>query len=60
MSEMVPKIRFQGFREEWGDSKLKQFLKPSTDKNSNGIYSQKDVLAASLGTELIPKRTFLD
>lgn len=58
MSEMVPKVRFQGFTDDWEERKLGELFKPSRNKNNNDLYNQKDILAASLGTELIPKRTF--
>ncbi|MDW3693817.1 restriction endonuclease subunit S [Enterococcus faecium] len=54
----VPEIRFPGFTEDWEERKLKELFQPSKNKNNNGLYNQKDILAASLGTELIPKRTF--
>ena len=54
----VPEIRFPGFTEDWEQRKLKELFQPSKNKNNNGLYNQKDILAASLGTELIPKRTF--
>ncbi|EEV52073.1 restriction endonuclease subunit S [Enterococcus faecium] len=54
----VPEVRFPGFTEDWEERKLKELFQPSKNKNNNGLYNQKDILAASLGTELIPKRTF--
>ncbi|MCD5032268.1 restriction endonuclease subunit S [Enterococcus faecalis] len=53
-----PEIRFPGFTDDWEERKLKELFQPSKNKNNNGLYNQKDILAASLGTELIPKRTF--
>lgn len=59
MSEKrVPDLRFKGFSDDWEERKLKELFQPSKNKNNNGLYNQKDILAASLGTELIPKRTF--
>ena len=54
----VPELRFAGFADDWEECKLKELFQPSKNKNNNGLYNQKDILAASLGTELIPKRTF--
>ncbi len=60
MKEKVqaPELRFDGFTDDWEERKLKELFQPSKNKNNNGLYNQKDILAASLGTELIPKRTF--
>ncbi|KRM90156.1 restriction endonuclease subunit S [Liquorilactobacillus cacaonum] len=54
----IPKLRFPGFTGAWEQRKLGELFKPSRNKNNNGLYNQKDILAASLGTELIPKRIF--
>ena len=54
----APELRFDGFTDDWEERKLKELFQPSKNKNNNGLYNQKDILAASLGTELIPKRTF--
>ena len=54
----VPELRFAGFADAWEQRKLGELFKPSRNKNNNDLYNQKDILAASLGTELIPKRTF--
>ena len=54
----APQLRFEGFTDDWEERKLKELFQPSKNKNNNGLYNQKDILAASLGTELIPKRTF--
>ena len=56
--DKVPELRFAGFADDWEQRKLKELFQPSKNKNNNGLYNQKDILAASLGTELIPKRTF--
>ena len=56
--KMTPRIRFKGFKDDWEERKLGELFKPSRNKNNNDLYNQKDILAASLGTELIPKRTF--
>ena len=58
MSKKSPQLRFEGFTDDWVQRKLKELFQPSKNKNNNGLYNQKDILAASLGTELIPKRTF--
>lgn len=57
-NDIQPEIRFPGFTDDWEERKLKELFQPSKNKNNNGLYNQKDILAASLGTELIPKRTF--
>ena len=53
-----PQLRFKGFTDPWEQRKLGELFKPSRNKNNNDLYNQKDILAASLGTELIPKRIF--
>lgn len=53
-----PQLRFNGFTDPWEERKLNELFLPSKNKNNNGLYNQKDILAASLGTELIPKKTF--
>ena len=53
-----PQLRFKGFTDPWEERKLNELFLPSKNKNNNGLYNQKDILAASLGTELIPKKTF--
>ena len=58
VKKKVPELRFAGFADDWEECKLKELFQPSKNKNNNGLYNQKDILAASLGTELIPKRTF--
>ncbi|WP_396425370.1 restriction endonuclease subunit S [Lactococcus cremoris] len=58
VKKKVPELRFKGFTDDWEERKLKELFQPSKNKNNNGLYNQKDILAASLGTELIPKRTF--
>ena len=50
-----PEIRFNGFTDDWKKCKLSEILMPSNEKNSTGRYTQEDVLAASLGTELEKK-----
>ena len=54
----VPKIRFEGFTDDWEQRKLKELLNRKAEKNSNGSYTQDDVLACSLGTELDKKTIF--
>ena len=43
----VPEIRFQGFSGEWKQGRLNDFIKPSSEKNTFGKYSKKDVLSVS-------------
>lgn len=56
----VPKRRFKEFQgtEGWEKHKLNDLLYLSGDKNNKGMYSQADILAASLGTELEKKSIF--
>ncbi|WP_251862083.1 restriction endonuclease subunit S [Clostridium sp. Marseille-Q2269] len=56
--ENFPELRFQGFTGPWEQRKLGELLIPSTEKNNTGKYTQDDVLAASLGTELTKKHIF--
>ena len=53
-----PEVYFAGFTEAWEQSKLSNFLTPSNEKNKTGEYDQGDILAASLGTELVSKYIF--
>lgn len=54
----APIIRFRGFTDDWEQRKLAQFFFTATEKNDDGEYSQADILAASLGTELEKKHIF--
>lgn len=54
----APTIRFRGFTDDWEQRKLAQFFFTATEKNDDGEYSQADILAASLGTELEKKHIF--
>ena len=53
-----PELRFKGFTDPWEQRKLSELLTPSDERNSDGKYTQDDVLAASLGTELVKKHIF--
>ncbi|URZ07085.1 restriction endonuclease subunit S domain-containing protein [Clostridium felsineum] len=53
-----PKLRFPGFTEPWEQCKLSELLFPADERNNAGRYTQNDVLAASLGTELVKKHIF--
>ena len=53
-----PKIRFKGFTDDWEQRKLEDLLESVQIKNSDGHYSQDDILACSLGTELNKKTIF--
>lgn len=53
-----PKIRFKGFNDDWEQRKLEDLLESVQIKNSDGHYSQDDILACSLGTELNKKTIF--
>lgn len=53
-----PEIRIGGFQGEWKKKKLTDVLIVSNERNNEGIYTQEDVLAASLGTELEKKHIF--
>ena len=54
----VPEIRFSGFTNDWEQRKLEDLLESVQIKNSDGHYSQNDILACSLGTELDKKTIF--
>ncbi len=54
----VPEIRFEGFTGDWEQRKLGDLLESSNERNSGGKYTQDNVLAASLGTELEEKHIF--
>lgn len=57
-TKKAPTIRFRGFTDDWERRKLGQFFFTATEKNDDGEYSQADILAASLGTELEKKHIF--
>ena len=57
-TKKAPTIRFRGFTGDWERRKLDQFFFTATEKNDDGEYSQADILAASLGTELEKKHIF--
>lgn len=54
-----PDIRFKGFADDWEQRKLSSLLTISSKKN-NGYYKIRDILAASLGTELQKNMFILD
>ena len=54
----TPNIRFKGFTDDWEQRKLGELLVGVSEKNSDGQYSQDDILACSLGTELDKKTIF--
>ena len=56
--EKVPQIRFEGFTEDWEQRKLGEVIEGVSKKNANGLYTQDDILACSLGTELDRKTIF--
>ena len=56
--EKKPEIRFAGFTDDWEQRKLGELLVGVSEKNSDGQYSQDDILACSLGTELDKKTIF--
>lgn len=57
-TKKAPTIRFRGFTDDWEQRKLAHFFFTATEKNDDGEYSQADILAASLGTELEKKHIF--
>lgn len=57
-TKKAPIIRFRGFTDDWEQRKLAQLFFTATEKNDDGEYSQADILAASLGTELEKKHIF--
>lgn len=56
--ENVPKRRFPGFIDSWEQRKLSELLISSDKRNKVGKYTQDNILAASLGTELVKKHIF--
>ena len=56
--ESVPEIRFPGFEGPWEQRIMGDLLVISSVRNSEGLYTQDNVLAASLGTELEEKHVF--
>ncbi|KOM98091.1 hypothetical protein ACP49_12170 [Clostridium botulinum] len=56
--EDFPELRFPGFTDPWEQRKLSELLFPADERNNAGKYTQDDVLAASLGTELVKKHIF--
>jgi len=53
-----PELRFIEFDDNWKQYKLSELLFPADERNNAGKYTQDDVLAASLGTELVKKHIF--
>ena len=53
-----PKIRFSGYTEAWEQRKLSELLEVTSEKNTKGQFTQDDILACSLGTELDKKTIF--
>ncbi len=45
--EKKPAIRFEGYSDEWKKGRLSEYLDVSTQKNTEGNYSKKDVLSVS-------------
>ena len=43
----VPKIRFNGFTDDWEQRKLSHFLDVSSEKNTDNLYTKDDVLSVS-------------
>ena len=58
MDMAKPKIRFNGYTEDWEQRKLGEVIEGVSKKNANGLYTQDDILACSLGTELDRKTIF--
>ena len=56
--ELVPELRFPEFTDPWEQRKLGELLISSDKRNNEGKYTQDDILAASLGTELVKKHIF--
>ena len=56
--ELYPEIRFEGFTKAWGQRKLSELLEVTSEKNTKGQFTQDDILACSLGTELDKKTIF--
>ena len=47
MSMGKPKIRFQGYTEDWEQRKLSDYLEVSKEKNKEEIFGKEDVLSVS-------------
>ena len=45
--ETVPRVRFGGFADAWKQSKLKDVLSVSKERNKKNIYTRNDVLSVS-------------
>ena len=43
----VPEIRFKGFTDAWEQRKLEDYLTVSAEKNTDNLYTKKDVLSVS-------------
>lgn len=56
--EKVPEIRFPEFTGDWEQYKLNEVIEGVSKKNTDGLYTQDDILACSLGTELDRKTIF--
>lgn len=56
--EDFPELRFPEFTDPWEQRKLSELLIPADERNNAVKYTQDDVLAASLGTELVKKYIF--
>ena len=56
--ELYPEIRFEGFTKAWEQRKLSELLEVTSEKNTKGQFTQDDILACSLGTELDKKTIF--
>lgn len=42
-----PAIRFKGFTDAWEQRKLEDYLTVSAEKNTDNLYTKKDVLSVS-------------
>lgn len=56
--EKVPEVRFPEFAGDWEQYKLNEIIEGVSKKNTDGLYTQDDILACSLGTELDRKTVF--
>ena len=46
-AESIPKIRFDGYTDDWEQRKLEDYLTVSAEKNTGNIYGRSDVLSVS-------------
>lgn len=45
--ELLPSLRFSGYKDTWERNKLEHYLNVSNEKNTEGIFGKEDVLSVS-------------